>query len=293
MSPAPRGRASAPLLVTTLATLLERLARRDACGEIHVASDGSRSLTVLSTSNPATFTAAATWPVFQEACEQGFIVPQDAAGLHWALSRSGRLALRKLMSEGGGEIPKTSPTPLPEGSPLARVEAAESPLSWLRCHRDRSGEPMISAVQFDAGERLRTDFLFAGMTPRVTVNWMATGGSSGTGGGGIGVDLRDNVIAAQQRVRRSLAAVSSVSASLLIDVCGHLTGLEEIERTRGWPPRSGKIVLQVALSELARHYRLPGADDGAVHVARRLRHWGVNDYRPEIEPLEQQPQAQE
>lgn len=288
MSLRPRGRASAPPLVTTVRGLIERLARRDAVGEIQVADDGTRSLGVMTLTNPAGVTAAAIWPVFQHAAEHGLIAALDDTGLRWILSRAGRTALRKLKSEGGGEIPQAVAAARPDGAPLARVDAAESPLSWLRRRRDKSGEPMITAVQFDAGERIRSDFLFAGMTPRVTVNWLATGGSSGKGGGGIGVELRDNVIAAQQRVRRALAAVSPMSASLLIDVCGHLKGLEEIERARGWPPRSGKIALQMALTELARHYRLPGSDAGADLVARRLHHWGVADYRPGVEPMGQE-----
>jgi len=52
---------------------------------------------------------------------------------------------------------------------VARQE--ESPLAWLRKRRDRGGEPMITQSQFDAGERLRADFWFAQMTPRVTMNW--------------------------------------------------------------------------------------------------------------------------
>ena len=55
----------------------------------------------------------------------------------------------------------------------ASVNPAESPLAWLRRRKDRDGEAMISQAQFDAGERLRADFWFAQMTPRVTMNWSA------------------------------------------------------------------------------------------------------------------------
>ena len=208
----------------------------------------------------------------------------DDSALKWVLSRAGRVELRRIRSIGEG-APQTSagPAAYAEANFSARIDPAESPLSWLRSRKDKAGMPMISAVQFDAGERLRADFLFAEMTPRVTVNWSAAGGNVNKSGGGLGVDMRDRVVAAQQRVRRALAAAGPISAGLLIDICGHLKGLEEIERARGWPARSGKIALQMALSELARHYGLPGADEGAERVSAHLRHWGVSGYRPVIE----------
>ena len=45
------------------------------------------------------------------------------------------------------------------------VNLAESPLAWLV----RRG--MVSARQFEAGERLRVDFMRAGQAPRVTMRW--------------------------------------------------------------------------------------------------------------------------
>jgi hypothetical protein len=38
------------------------------------------------------------------------------------------------------------------------VDRGESPLSWLRHRRGRDGRPLIEAVEFEAGERLRADF---------------------------------------------------------------------------------------------------------------------------------------
>ncbi len=56
--------------------------------------------------------------------------------------------------------------------------------------------------------------------------------------------------------------------------------LETLEKSAGWPQRSAKIVLQIALQALARHYGLVGSpavrQDGPVHV----RHWDAPGYRP-------------
>ncbi len=82
-------------------------------------------------------------------------------------------------------------------------------------------------------------------------------------------------------MRRALAAVGPELSGILIDVCCHLKGLEEAERAAGWPQRSGKVVLQLALTRLARHYGIgaPAPSPGAAHV----RHWGSDDYRPPFE----------
>jgi hypothetical protein len=158
------------------------------------------------------------------------------------------------------------------------VNLDESPLAWLKRRRDKSGEPLISQTQFDAGERLRADFTIAQMTPRVTVNWSAEGGPSGgrRGAPGAGIELADRVVAAQERVRLALSAVGPEHAGILIDVCCHLRGLEEKERQSGWPPRSARVVLLIALDALARHYGLDrhGGRPGAI------RHWGEEGYVP-------------
>jgi hypothetical protein len=161
---------------------------------------------------------------------------------------------------------------------------AESPIAWLFNRRDADGNPLISEAQFNAGERLRADFWFAQMSPNVTQSWSL---SAATGAGrrsapGAGVELADNVIAAGERVRRALAAVGPELSGILIDVCCHLRGLEDAERRAGWPQRSGKIVLGMALTALARHYGFAPLPAAEPRVAR-VRHWGTSDYRPAID----------
>lgn len=164
------------------------------------------------------------------------------------------------------------------------INDAESPLSWLRRRRDKEGKPLISQEEFDAGERLRADFWFAQMTPKVTSSWNTTFSSrrERRAAPGAGIELQDRVVAARERVRLALQAVGPELSGILIDVCCHLKGLEEAERAAGWPQRSGKIVLQLALTRLARHYGLlPSAQ--SFHRGNTIRHWGAPDYRPSID----------
>ena len=121
---------------------------------------------------------------------------------------------------------------------------AESPIAWLFTRRDQNGNPLINEAEFNAGERLRADFWRAQMTPNITQSWSAIASTGGRRGApGAGVDLADNIAAAQERVRRALAAVGPELSGILIDVCCHLKGLEEIEKQSRWPQRSAKIVL--------------------------------------------------
>jgi hypothetical protein len=168
-------------------------------------------------------------------------------------------------------------------------DLSESPLAWLARRKDKDGRPMLTQAEFDAGERLRADFWFAQLTPRLTVNWsmLLSAGADKRRGSDLAPDLRDSVIAARERVRRALSAVGPDLAGVLIDVCCHLKGLEASEKASGWPQRSGKIILRIALGQLARHYGILGTSaeaDPPSKTPPRIRHWGTTDYRPRIEP---------
>jgi len=158
----------------------------------------------------------------------------------------------------------------PDGHADVMVDEAESPLTWLARRKGRDGQPLIQAVQLQAGERLRGDFTRASLTPRVTSSWDASLAQGRRGQGGTGT-FTDAVVAARERLRRALDATGPEFAGLLLDVCCFLKGLEDIERERRWPPRSAKVVVQLGLDRLARHYGL--AEQARGRARAPIRTW--------------------
>ncbi|MXO50972.1 hypothetical protein GRI42_06605 [Erythrobacter gaetbuli] len=127
------------------------------------------------------------------------------------------------------------------------VNLAESPLSWLhtRGHLDDR--------LFDAGERLRLDYERAQLSPGVTMRWDPV---RVDGGGGDGMTPTERQIAAKARFDGAMAeAGSGLSDVLWRVVCG-CESLPEAEKGLGWPVRSGKLVLKLALDRVAGFYRI-------------------------------------
>ena len=160
----------------------------------------------------------------------------------------------------------------PDGSlNMLTVNDGESPLGWLFRRTGPDGRGLITEWQFKAGERLRSDFTLAQLNPRLGVDFTAPvvagrrGAKSET--------LSETVLAAKQRFTRALAAVGPGLSDLLFDVCCHLTGLEAAEKQKGWPQRSAKIVLQIALDRLAAHYGI----GPVIGTGSRLRSWAAED----------------
>lgn len=157
------------------------------------------------------------------------------------------------------------------------VNSGESPLGQLMRRKDRDGRRFLTAREFQAGERLRSDYTRGRIMPRLGANWDA-GFSGGRRGDANGIaDLTDAALAARQRVDHALKAVGPELSGLLVDICCFLKGLETVERERSWPVRSAKVVLKTALGVLARHYH----PDAASKAPRAL-HWGSEDYRPSL-----------
>ena len=155
----------------------------------------------------------------------------------------------------------------------------ESPLGWLAKRKGADGRALIDPVCFAAGERFRADLTLAQMMPRVTANWSAAGGRAP--GGGAGQNYSDVMLAARQRINKALDAVGPDLSGVLIDLCGFLKGLETIEREHSWPRRSAKVVLDIGLRRLARHYGLEVEARGPARSSG-IAHWGTGDFRPKI-----------
>jgi hypothetical protein len=201
------------------------------------------------------------------------------------LSETGAALLRRALAGGedfAAQHQARSATTVKDGDAAHAVtlNQAESPLSWLRTRRDRDGKPFIDAMQFSAGERLRADYSRGQIMPRVTSNWTAAVADGRRGGAGGMADITEAAMGARRRVEKALAAVGPDLAGLLVDFCCFLKGLEEIEWERRWPARSAKVVLQVALAALARHYGLAETAQGP--RSGTIGQWGTEDYRPSM-----------
>ncbi len=134
----------------------------------------------------------------------------------------------------------------------------DSPLRWLRSRKDRNGRPLIDNAQYEAGERLRADYGFAQLGPRVTANWSCSvpQARAGRDATATAADVATAILDAKSRVIDALTAVGPEISGVLVDICCERKGLEEAEKEHGWPQRAGKVVLQIALTRLAKHYGL-------------------------------------
>jgi len=127
------------------------------------------------------------------------------------------------------------------------VNLGESPIAWL------AARGHLTAAQRDAGERLRGDYERAGLSARVTMRWDAAAPAKTRGG----ARVADASLARIDAHRRFHAALDAVGPGLA-DICWRVIcageGIGCAEKGLGWPARSGKLVLGLALDRLARFY---------------------------------------
>lgn len=128
------------------------------------------------------------------------------------------------------------------------VNIGESPIAWLhaRGHLDNR--------LFDAGEALRNDYERAQLSPSLTMRWDPVRVKSG--GGDRGLSPTEKQIAAKRRFDGALDQAGKGMKDILWRVVCAGEGLPEAEKTLGWPARSGKLVLRLALDRVADFYRI-------------------------------------
>ncbi|PZQ60108.1 MAG: hypothetical protein DI544_09630 [Sphingomonas taxi] len=127
------------------------------------------------------------------------------------------------------------------------VNRRESPLAWL------TARGLVTARQSEAGERLSADHERAALGVSVTMRWEARV----DGGAGARLDPGEAQVAAKRRFDGAMAAAGPGLRDVLWRVVCAGESLPDSERALGWPTRSGRLVLMLALDRVADHYRLP------------------------------------
>jgi hypothetical protein len=127
------------------------------------------------------------------------------------------------------------------------VNLAESPLAWLHARGH------LSDRLFDAGEALRADYERAQLSQSITMRWdpvrVKTTGERGLAAG-------ERQVLARQRFDGAVRAAGRGLEDILWRVVCAGEALPEAERALGWPARSGKLVLRIALERVAEFYRI-------------------------------------
>jgi hypothetical protein len=168
--------------------------------------------------------------------DQGAVMPRDSANCSRLLT----------------ERPIAGDAPARKNRPArsVTVNLAESPLGWLfaRGH--------VSRRQFEAGERLRSDWERGQMAPRITMAWDSAPVARSRGGSAAAIDLNGSQLDAKQRFEAAVAEAGPGLADILWRVVCAGEGMREAETALGWPARAGKLVLGIALDRVAHYYRI-------------------------------------
>ncbi len=145
-----------------------------------------------------------------------------------------------------------------EGRPeKVTVNIKESPLSWLAGRKGKDGQALIKTSHLEAGERLREDFEMGHFQGRMTSLYEARPLEKGRRAAP-GMNATERQISAKGRFDAAVSAMGPGLADVACRVCCQQQGLKNTEDDLGWPSRSAKIVLRIALDRLADHYGIRG-----------------------------------
>ena len=200
-----------------------------------------------------------------------YLARMEGPGGRGRRARSGQ----RLKERFGAQHQRPISAQVEDGGRRQRVgkNLCESPLGRLVGRRGRDGRVLITQAQYDAGERLRCDFEWAGMPPSMTVRYDGLPVGASRRAAPVDSDPTLAQIHAKHRFDGAIAAVGPGLADILIRVCCFHEAIEGVERALAWPSRSAKVVLAIALDRLVDHYdgkkRAPGGAQAARGDATR------------------------
>ena len=165
-----------------------------------------------------------------------------------ATGRKTRLLYERAIAGEGTGVPGQAAGARPVRS--VTVNLAESPLGWL------FSRGLLTQRQFDAGERLRSDWERGQLAPRVTMAWDSAPMAGGRGGAAPQRDLTGAQIDARRRFDAAITSAGQGLDDILWRIVCAGEGMREAESALGWPARAGKVVLTLALERIADYYRI-------------------------------------
>lgn len=158
------------------------------------------------------------------------------------------LSEQNINSDGG--IMKIHSKGHPNSGRLVSVNIGESPLSWLYTHKH------LTEQQFLAGEKLRSDFERASLAPNITMSWNPSPPSKGRRSAPGHMDQSESSFHAKQRFDDAMVKLGDGLDNVAWRVICNCESVSSAEKALGWPTRSGKLVLKLALDRLAAHYHI-------------------------------------
>ncbi len=153
-------------------------------------------------------------------------------------------------------VERALPDPANSGTKRPRrtvtINLSESPLAWLHNYGHLDDRQLL------AGEKLRRDYEVAGLGARTTMLWEHMPVSRGRRAAPAAFHPTDRALAAKQRFDGGLATLGRDLSDVAWRVICAGESVPVAEKAMGWPARSGKLVLRIALDRLADYYRVPG-----------------------------------
>jgi hypothetical protein len=133
-----------------------------------------------------------------------------------------------------------------------RGHDADATIRRLAALRDGNGAAWLNAAEIAAAARLRRDWEMGERGLVRGSDWAAPPNGSGPRGASNRAELSAGAYCdARGRVYQALERLALPLRRVVERVCLREEGLEAMERGEGWPSRSGKIALKLALAQLA------------------------------------------